>query len=317
MIKKSSIFCSRGNLALYTSHLPYRSPKGLAKTVKILLVILSVLALLSILGCFIEIAYYSSLDSTYPSDEDYLIGGGVSGIVGIFIFLTYIGTVISFSMWIFRIYKNLPVLTTAKMRMSPGWAVGWYFIPFANLFMPYIGMKDAWNACSRDTRFDNYLWGERKGASLVKWWWAMWLISTFIARVAGRISMSAETTDELVRAAVVYIFSDILDLVTNILAFMLVKRLTERQEKKWEAVQASGLHSGQAFTQAATNREADFSYKEPTHSTHFQSNTYSQPTNSSGHQTGSSLKPTIANGDQSSSHSNTKSNPSPDSFKWD
>ena len=46
--------------------------------------------------------------------------------------------------WIYRTNANAHSFGTGDMSITPGWAIGWYFIPIANLFKPYEGMKETW-----------------------------------------------------------------------------------------------------------------------------------------------------------------------------
>lgn len=61
----------------------------------------------------------------------------VGGLIGL---LALFGSIIFFSIFTFRAMKNLHVWGARNAEMSAGWAVGWYFIPIANLFKPYQGM---------------------------------------------------------------------------------------------------------------------------------------------------------------------------------
>jgi len=58
----------------------------------------------------------------------------------------YVATIIIFLMWLYRCYTNLPAFVAyrANIGYSPGWAVGSFFVPFANLFVPYQATKELW-----------------------------------------------------------------------------------------------------------------------------------------------------------------------------
>ena len=51
-------------------------------------------------------------------------------------------TGIIYLMWLHRAYQNLPALGVTKLDATPGWAVGYYFIPILNLFRPYQTMVE-------------------------------------------------------------------------------------------------------------------------------------------------------------------------------
>ena len=51
-------------------------------------------------------------------------------------------TAVTFLMWIFRASRNLRPLGTQNQRYSPEGAVGWWFVPVANLLIPYKVVKE-------------------------------------------------------------------------------------------------------------------------------------------------------------------------------
>ncbi len=75
--------------------------------------------------------------------------------------------------WVYLANANVRALGAEGLRFAPGWAVGWYFVPLANLWKPYQAMKEIWQASA--TKND---WDEVKIPALLPWWWAFWLLST-------------------------------------------------------------------------------------------------------------------------------------------
>lgn len=74
---------------------------------------------------------------------------------------------IFFAVWIYGVFKRLRQ-GGMQTKCSPGWAVGWWFIPFANVVMPMLVVKEAWTFLTR------------KGAGLVFGWWALYLLATLL-----------------------------------------------------------------------------------------------------------------------------------------
>lgn len=74
--------------------------------------------------------------------------------------------------WTYKAYTNLHSLKSRDLEYTPGWAVGWWFIPLANLVKPYQVMGELWNASDSDfnenTFFTNYVGTPR----IVGFWWA-------------------------------------------------------------------------------------------------------------------------------------------------
>lgn len=50
--------------------------------------------------------------------------------------------------WIYRVNLNAAVWAPGK-PISPAWSVGWFFVPFANLLMPFRAMAETWRISHR------------------------------------------------------------------------------------------------------------------------------------------------------------------------
>jgi hypothetical protein len=77
-------------------------------------------------------------------------------------------------MWIYRTNANAHAMG-GDVSITPGWAVGWFAVPFASLILPYQGVSETWLASHEMAGLD----GEA-GLPLVRWWWGLWLVSGFV-----------------------------------------------------------------------------------------------------------------------------------------
>ncbi|WP_114953664.1 DUF4328 domain-containing protein [Sphingosinicella terrae] len=118
--------------------------------------------------------------------------------------LVTIAAIVFVAIWIYRVSANAHAISE-EMTISPGWAVGWYFIPIANLFKPFQAMKETWLA----SHFRGNWHGEPAPA-LLGWWWALWVSTSLLSNISMRITF--EDPDALAPPAVV-----ILDVVIAIL----------------------------------------------------------------------------------------------------
>jgi Domain of unknown function (DUF4328) len=74
------------------------------------------------------------------------IAGGLVLLLGEIVFLVgFVGSAVAVPMWMHRAYRNLPALRAQALRWSPGWAAGGWFIPFANLVIPFQVMRELWH----------------------------------------------------------------------------------------------------------------------------------------------------------------------------
>jgi hypothetical protein len=78
-----------------------------------------------------------------------------------------------FLMWVYRANKNGRALGAAGMKYDPGWSVGWFFVPIANLFMPYWVLKEIWQASSPTPHGG---WRQTTVSPLLALWWLVSVI---------------------------------------------------------------------------------------------------------------------------------------------
>lgn len=152
----------------------------------------------------------------------------------------YLMTAIVFLRWVYCSNRNASSLVDDKLEFTPGWAVGWYFVPFANLWKPYQVMAEIFKASHPDFVND---WTSASAPSVTSRWWTLWILGNIIARVQSRMSMKAETLDELLRATQVTLASEVLSVVLGITAITLVKKVHAWQHEKHEIIATATTES--------------------------------------------------------------------------
>jgi hypothetical protein len=190
--------------------------KPLSKLTRLLVVLLKVNIALTIVGVFAGIYSwfeYSNLDRDVNLDEILLPAEIVNALVGLIQLFVFIFLGVTFLRWIYRVNKNLHLLSSEPMTFSPGWSVGWYFIPIACLFKPYQAMKEIWAVAHR---------GTSSGSTIIWWWWFLFLMSGFVAQIQMRLSFRADNVITHRVSAVVDVISNGVDVILSIVALMLV-----------------------------------------------------------------------------------------------
>jgi hypothetical protein len=113
--------------------------------------------------------------------------------------LSLIVSIVLVARWIYRGHANLAAAGLFGLRYSPGWAVGWYFIPIANWFKPFGVMRELWNASHGAT--DHY---DSASPATLKLWWACYIVPnlmTAISEVIARRNPEFARTDEWITMA--------------------------------------------------------------------------------------------------------------------
>ncbi len=225
-----------------TSTTPYRSGHLRAQVAVFLLGASIVTALFAPLISYMQVAFPDALaGAELPSDEGGTGGAGtlIVGLLlvagGLSIFAVYVATVIAFSMWIHRAYANLTALGNPKqgLEYSPRWAVGGFFIPFANLFVPYRAVKEIWVKSDPSIRGeDDFMFSVSQVPSIIGLWWAFWLISNFVNNILFRISGEATTREALLREGHLNLFAAVLEVIAAVFAIKVVRGIDRRQEER-------------------------------------------------------------------------------------
>ena len=183
--------------------------------------------------------------------------------IGLIQSVVYIAGSIAFLMWIHRAYRNLPSLGAKSLNHSPGWAVGYFFIPIANLFKPYQISREIWIGSYPRRMLDELFLQPGRGprTALIGWWWAFWLIMNFAGQIDMRLAMYGESIDALLASSWATIVSDLISVPAALLAIAVVWRIDTNQTTRHveettpgEPTSAESLFSFDVHALDATNR---------------------------------------------------------------
>jgi Domain of unknown function (DUF4328) len=145
-----------------------------------------------------------------------------------------------FIVWFHRAYENVIGLGAKDVRYGAGWAIGAWFVPVLNLFRPKQIANDIWRASDPDAPADLGLdWKGGRVPAFLTGWWAAFLLSEVLYRTAGWLSADAETITELQKATWTYVGADALSVSAGVLALLVVRRTTIRQEARARLFEAS------------------------------------------------------------------------------
>jgi hypothetical protein len=93
--------------------------------------------------------------------------------------LVFLLNIILFCVWLYRAVSNNLALGARDQAFTPGWSVGWLFIPLVNLVMGYRVMLEVWTTShglsGRTTR---------AGWALVLAWWLLHLLTGLLLRIS-------------------------------------------------------------------------------------------------------------------------------------
>jgi hypothetical protein len=175
------------------------------------------------------------VEPDFATDDEFtqvmLIAVGGAGCLQVVIFI--IGVVL-FCKWTSRSVSNARALGAIGMEHTPGWAVGYYFIPILNLFRPYMAIKETYLAS--DPEADAINWKHATAPGFLLAWWLCWIFGNIVSQADIRMS---NTNDLQMMAASWYVglVSSVLTMIAAVLAARLVHSLADRQAEKYNQQQ--------------------------------------------------------------------------------
>ncbi len=214
---------------------PAQQVSGLGRALNVIFISWLVLGVATLANLFVERSLINdirerpfsvSFSDLEASDDR------TAALASILLILTVV-TAIVFLIWMNKSYKNLQFFGATSLRRSTGWSVGGWFIPFANLVIPYQAMRDIWvgSDLGRTEPYGEGWWQQGSAGALVKWWWGLWILSGALSWQTF-VRGEEETADEVLMTNTLEIANEVVGMVVAVAALLLVKQVTERQRAR-------------------------------------------------------------------------------------
>ncbi|MGB6219465.1 DUF4328 domain-containing protein [Haloferula sp.] len=202
---------------------PFINTAGLSRVVVGLVLICAILEVIIAIVSGFELSLLKSGGAdAYLEGETHswlLLAIGGSAILWLILYLV---TVVAFSKWIIRSSKNAWLFAHQSgqrtMTITPGWAVGYFFIPIINLWKPYTAMREI-----RDATDASLL------RSILPFWWTAWILSSVIGQISFRLGNKADTVESYITSSVFDLATLPVSIVLTVLAIQLVRDMTRGQ----------------------------------------------------------------------------------------
>ncbi len=165
-----------------------------------------------------------------PNDELIETGMLVRGFLALATLLVYVPLTIFFCVWTYRSAANARALGAGGFEITPGWAVGWHFIPIANLWMPFKAFSEFWRASRADLpeRVPG-LWQDTGAGLLLGSWWSAWVLGRALNAIGRPFAREGGTLEAF--GSMLHLGGSILESLAALLCIAVVYRLTARQQQ--------------------------------------------------------------------------------------
>lgn len=212
----------------------YKDSSSLTNWVRYMLYAQIVIAIISMGSNFLEYQLLADYQNgVYTSQEQAVADGEASDqrqqIVALIYLAVFIVSGFFILRWIHRANYNARQLGAKDMEFTPGWSIGYYFIPILTLWKPFQAMKEIWKASHNP---DN--WTTEKAGSILGLWWFLWLVTNMLGQAVFRMSTGAEELQELVNLNIITQVSDALAIPLALVTLSIINSIYQAQSVAYE-----------------------------------------------------------------------------------
>ncbi|MER7759674.1 DUF4328 domain-containing protein [Streptomyces sp. NPDC097619] len=152
--------------------------------------------------------------------------------------LVFFCSVVAFLLWFRRVRLNAECFGQEGLERSRGWALGVWFVPIANLWMPYGVATDIWRASTlRPRNGTESPAGPAYPYLGIGVWWVLWVGTCLMGRFVGQMAWDTDDLDTYRTILLTSAGSDLLDIAAAVAAAVFVRRLTALQRRAAAALE--------------------------------------------------------------------------------
>ena len=128
--------------------------------------------------------------------------------------------------WQHRAHSNLRSFGRIGLSYTPGWAVGWWFIPFASLWKPLGAMSELWKAS--EPTDDPKGWWRARAWWVLGLWWACWIGGNLLDIVASAMQQESDLST-VASSDIVAVVARLVEITAAICAVVILRDILGRQ----------------------------------------------------------------------------------------
>ena len=212
----------------------YKDNSSLTKWVIWLLKLQILVAVISLFSNYLEYNLLTEFQNElFASQDEFMQKADESDTRQAFIALSYLVVFVVSGIlilkWLYRANYNVKQLGAKDMEFTPGWSIGYYFIPIVNLWKPFQAMKELWKTSVNPTN-----WQSLKSPSTIALWWGLWIVSNLLGRIIFNLSRNSESLDAMIQVNLISQVSDVLDIPLSLVLMKLVQSIYTMQVNHYQ-----------------------------------------------------------------------------------
>jgi Domain of unknown function (DUF4328) len=136
---------------------------------------------------------------------------------------------VTYSLFIYGAARNIERSNAQGLEVSAKWAVGWSFVPFANLFKPYVVMGQIWKASHDPVRTAV----EKPGYMIL--WWLSYILGNIVSNITRRMIEGTDDPEQIVALGWVEAGASGLSIIAGATLIIIVRQVMSAQER-WPSI---------------------------------------------------------------------------------
>jgi len=162
------------------------------------------------------------------------------------IFFATIALIVAFTMFIHQASSNLKHLRTEGQKFTPGWAVGWFFIPLMNLYKPIGIVRELVKASGATDTKNPAAWqnGNPPDGLMISSWWTLVIFAILFGPRGIAVFVGRDNISDWAAAGRLLVWSDLFQVLPLVLTVIVVFRLQRAQEIRRQLVLARQTRAG-------------------------------------------------------------------------
>ena len=221
----------------------FKDPRNIMAWIKYLLVVQVVLAFVAIGSNLMEYQLLTDFQNGVYFSQEMAVADAEANdkrqqVIAFSYLAVFIISGILILRWIYQSNQNARQLGAKDMAFSPGWSIGFYFIPIVSLWKPYQAMKEIWQASQTPTN-----WPIEKVSSVLGIWWFFWIANSIVGQAVFRMSRRAEEISEIMNVNLVSQASEVISIPLALVTWLMIKKVSSAQLALKES-EVSRLESG-------------------------------------------------------------------------
>lgn len=190
---------------------------GLSRILQWMLSASVVLNLLAVPALLSELAMLRKDVRGEAGGEEVVAARDQAALASLATLLLYVATAVVVIVWLYRARRNVEVYGARHQRYAPGWAIGGWFVPLVNCYVPF--------RVTADVLRDSEQRETRSAMPLLLAWWTVFLASNVADLASVRL-------DEIDGGIATNVLGRVTEALAALLLLLVLRRITAAQQQR-------------------------------------------------------------------------------------